>query len=314
MARIGFIGCHEVSFHCLKEICKLSNLFNDEIKIVFNLPSDMTSKYSASASFETLKQDFEFPLFNTEDVSEDKSLQLLKNANLDILFIIGWHRIVPQIVLDQSQINIGIHTSLLPKDRGSSPLNWQLIRGEKESGVTLFHLTEGVDSGEIIDQKKFSLDKNDNIQTAYYKSTIISLELLCKNWKSIHNLKPPKIVQNESNVTKNERRRISDGLINWNMTSVECINWIRALTFPYPGAFTFWNNKKIIIWKAKILNKNGKQLKPGTIITSQKNLVISTGDGNIEVSLLQIEDEPLCDSELFKKSYELKEKDIFQNS
>jgi methionyl-tRNA formyltransferase len=313
MAKIGFIGCHEISFHCLKEICKLSNLFNDEIKVVFNLPHKLSSKYSASTNFESLKEEFGFPLFHTENMSTNENLQLLKNANLDILFIIGWHRIVPQIVLDQSSINIGIHTSLLPKDRGSSPLNWQLIKGKKESGVTLFHLSEGVDSGAIIDQKKFSLDENDTIQTAYYKSTIISLELLSENWRSIHNLKPRQIIQNESEVTINERRRISDGLINWNMTSIECYNWIRALTFPYPGAFTFWNGKKILIWKARVSNKKEKR-KPGTIIQSEKMILISTGDGNIEVSLLQVEDEPLCNSELFKKSYQLKENDIFQNS
>ena len=129
MVKIGFLGCHEVSFHCLKKICNLAKEFNDSISIVFDLIPEEASKHSASISFESLKNEYKFPLYHIKNITDQESMSLLSNANLDILFIIGWHRVVSQSVLDQADICIGLHASLLPKDRGSSPINLQIIRG-----------------------------------------------------------------------------------------------------------------------------------------------------------------------------------------
>ncbi len=313
MVQIGFIGCHEVSFHCLKKICNLANEFNDIISIAFDLLPEEASKHSASISLKPLQNEFKFPLHHVKNITDQENNSMISDANLDVLFIIGWHRIVPQSILDHAKICIGLHTSMLPEDRGSSPINWQLIRGSKKGGVSLFHLTADVDAGNIIDQKEYSIDVNDNVKTVYFKSILASLDLLENNWFDIHNLKPNQIIQNEEKITFNSRRKPDDGLIDWTKSSINCYNWIRALTFPYPGAFTFWNGKKLLIWKSIISNKKEKE-KPGTIIKTEKNFLISTGDGNLEITLLQAENEPLCNSEVFKKSYGLKEKDIFQNS
>jgi len=313
LVRIGFIGCHEVSFHCFKKICNLANEFNDIISIAFDLLPEEASKYSASTNLEPLQNEFNFPLHHVKNIIDKENNSMISNANLDVLFIIGWHRIVPQSILDHAKICIGLHTSMLPEDRGSSPINWQLIRGSKKGGVSLFHLTPDVDSGDVIDQKEFLIDFNDDVKTVYFKSILASLDLLENNWLDIHNLKPNQIIQNEEKITFNSRRKPNDGLIDWTKSSIDCYNWIRALTFPYPGAFTFWNGKKLLIWKAIISNKKEKE-KPGTIIETEKNFLISTGDASLEITLLQVENEPLCNSEVFKKSYGLKEKDIFQNS
>ena len=292
MVNIGFIGCHEISFHCLKKICDLANKFDDKISLVFDLLPEEALKHSASISLESLQNEFNFPLYHIKNITDEKNMSLISNANLDVLFIIGWHRIVPQLVLDQAPICIGLHASLLPKDRGSSPINWQIIRGCTKGGVSLFHLTSGVDSGSIIEQKEFLIDLDDSVRTAYFKSTIKSLELLENNWKNIHNLRPNKIPQNDEESTFNNRRKPVDGLIDWTQSSVDCYNWIRALTFPYPGAFTFWNGKKILIWKSLISNQKEKG-KPGTIIKTGKNILVSTADGNIEIHLLQSENETI---------------------
>lgn len=312
MVKIGFLGCHEVSFHCLKKICNLAKEFNDSISIVFDLIPEEASKHSASISFESLKNEYKFPLYHIKNITDQESMSLLSNANLDILFIIGWHRVVSQSVLDQADICIGLHASLLPKDRGSSPINWQIIRGCTNGGVSLFHLTKDVDSGHIIDQKEFSIDYNDSVRTIFFKSIIKSIELLENNWIDIHNLKPKKIPQNDEEATFNNRRKPIDGLIDWTKSSEDCYNWIRALTFPYPGAFTYWKGKKLLIWESVISNKKEKCI-PGTIVETEKSILVSTGDGNIEIHLLQYENEPLCNSEVFKKSYGLKVQNTFQN-
>jgi len=217
MVRIGFVGCHEVSWHCLRKICSLSSKFNDDVCMVFDLDPSEYKKHSAVRNFVTLSNEFKFPLHHISNVADEDSLKLLRNAQIDVLFIIGWHRIVPQKVLEQATIKLGIHTSLLPRDRGSSPINWQIIRGEKNSGVTLFHLTDGVDEGDIVDMKEFSIDDADNVKTVYDKAILASIDMLEKNWESIHNLKINRTQQDESLVTKNDRRRPSDGLLVVNL-------------------------------------------------------------------------------------------------
>ena len=309
MVKIGFIGCHEISWFCLKKICELSTNYGDEVAIVFNLDSKTASKHSASIRFENLQSKYNFLLHNVENVTHPENLQLLKDSNLDILFIIGWHRIVPQEVLDTAKIRIGIHSSLLPKDRGSSPINWQIIRGEKIGGVTLFHLTSGVDAGDIIDQEEYDIEFNDDIRDVYFKATSSSITLLEKNWDQIHNLKINSLPQNENEITLNDRRKPEDGKIIWSKNSTECYDWIRSLTSPYPGAFTFWNDQKIFVWTSKISNL--KESKPGKIIRSDDKIIISTGRNCLELLYLQIENHPICNAQLFAKTYGLQENDYF---
>lgn len=311
MSKIGFIGCMEISWHCLKKIAELAKKYGDELEIVFNLEQAKGLKYSSYSDFSSLQNDFNFNLIHVSKVSDPENLEILKNAKLDILFIIGWHQIVPQSVLDSSRIRLGIHSSFLPKDRGSSPINWEIIRGESKGGVTLFHLTDGVDAGNIVDQESYIIDENDDVATVYEKATLSSLNLLEKNWNDIHSLNPKSINQNENEITVNKQRRPNDGLIDWSKSSKDCYNWIRAQTFPYPGAFTFYKNKKIYLWKSKITNYNFTN--PGEIIEIGKRIIVSTSDGCIELLSLQVENEPICSAKLFSKSYNLEKNSFFNN-
>jgi methionyl-tRNA formyltransferase len=311
MSKIGFIGCMEISWYCLKKIAELAKKHGDELEIVFNLEEEKGLKYSSYIDFSSLQKDFNFNLIPVSKVSDPKNLEILKNAKLDVLFIIGWHQIVPQIVLDSSKIKLGIHSSLLPKDRGSSPINWQIIRGETQGGVTLFHLTAGVDAGNIVDQESYIISDTDNVGTVYEKATLSSLNLLEKNWNDIHSLNLNSIIQDENKITVNKQRRPSDGLIDWSKSSQDCYNWIRAQTYPYPGAFTFYKNKKIYIWKSKITNYNFTN--PGQIIEIGEQVIVSTGNGSIELLSLQVEDEPICSPNLFSKSYNLEKNTYFNN-
>lgn len=312
MVRIGFIGCHEISWHCLKKICELSKQTQDTVCVVFNLNEDEASKHSATIDFSSLKNYFDFELHNVRNVADEENIEILSKHNLDLLFIIGWHRIVPQSVLDVSKIRLGIHSSILPKDRGSSPINWQIIRGKTDGGVTLFHLTDGVDSGNIVDTERYLIDFEDTVRDVYSKATIASLNLLEKNWNDISSLHPKSISQDEKEATINERRKPEDGLISWEWASETCCNWIRALTFPYPGAFTYWKNKKLFLWESKLSSLD--ETNPGTIIKTGKKIIVSTGGGTIEITSLQIEGEPICNAELFSNTYDLNVDDTFSNN
>ena len=311
MVRIGFIGCHEISWFCLKKICQRSSKFNDEVVLAFDLEQSKASKYSASVNFDSLAKEYGFELFHVSSASDAQNLERLEKAKLDILFVIGWHRIVPQTVLDQAKIKLGIHSSLLPRDRGSSPINWQLIRGERIGGVTLFHLTNEVDAGDIIDSMKYEILDIDDVRDVYFKATLSSLYLLEKNWMQIHDLRIKSIPQNQTEVTVNERRKPEDGIIDWSKSAKNCYDWIRALTHPYPGAFTYWGEKKILIWASKMSAE--KETKPGEVLCSDNRIIVSTGNHSLELLTLQAENEPLCNAKVFSDLYQLRKGDLFSS-
>jgi methionyl-tRNA formyltransferase len=311
MVHIGFVGCHEISWHCLKKICELANESGDKVISVFNLTKEEGMRHSSYVNFDTLQQKFGFELRYVTDLTDNDTLKSLQDSKLDVLFIIGWHRIVPQTVLDTATICLGIHSSILPKDRGSSPINWQIIRGVKEGGVTLFHLTTGVDSGPIVDWSRYEISDTDDIRTVYFKAITSSLTLLEQNWSDIHQMKPKSQAQQESEATYNKRRKPKDGLIDWSQNSIQCYNWIRALTHPYPGAFTYWHDKKLLLWASKPNDMH--EGIPGEIMLTGEKIVVSTGNKCLELLSLQMENEPVCNAVLFTKSYKLKKGDIFSN-
>lgn len=129
----------------------------------------------------------------------------------------------------------GIHASLLPKYAGGAPLNWAIINGEKETGVTLFRMDDGVDDGDIISQKSFLIEFEDTINEIYQKATIASKEILNEVLLNIDNIKFKP--QDKRKIEIYPQRKPDDGEIDLSKTSIEIYNFIRAQSSPYPGAF-----------------------------------------------------------------------------
>lgn len=160
----------------------------------------------------------------------------------------------------------GLHASLLPKYRGGAPLVWAIINGEKETGISLFYLAEGVDDGNIISQKKVSVTLRDTIKTVYERIERATLSML---EETIPLIKERRVIPTKNEIEKGSlypQRKPEDGLIDWNKPCLEIYNFIRAQTHPYPGAFTYHEKKKLIIWRAKIFDFVDKSGAPGEVI------------------------------------------------
>jgi methionyl-tRNA formyltransferase len=303
--RVGFIGSHILSWFCLKTIAELCLEYGDELKIVFNLEPNIGNNYSAYQDFNNLDSIYPFEYIQTNDLDSYENIEKIKTYNLDILFIIGWHKIVSRELINSATFCMGMHTSLLPKNRGSAPVNWQIIRNEKKGGITLFHLSTGVDTGDIISQKKFFINKNDTCKDIHEKSILGAIEILREEWLLFKKREVKRIAQNNLKATTNARRRISDGKIIWDKENIHIDALIRATTSPYPGAFGYLDNKKLLIWSSRIL-KNSSKERAGTIIKTGKDLIVSTGNGCIKLLRLNYEGEPECNAELFSLLYKIK--------
>lgn len=170
----------------------------------------------------------------------------------DVILVMGWYYMVPKKIRDVAKYGTwGIHASLLPKYAGGAPLVWAIINGEKETGVTLFRLDDGVDDGDIIEQKSFAILKEESIREVYAKATAASKEILLHALNNIESIQF--IPQDKSKIEVWPQRKPADGEIDLNWDADRIYNFIRAQAPPYPGAFIKTaDGKKIIIEKARI--------------------------------------------------------------
>lgn len=175
---------------------------------------------------------------------------------IDIIIVTGWQRLVPEIIIDYCKIGIiGAHGSSqgIQRGRGRSPQNWALILNEKKFYISLFWIDGGTDSGRIIDTEYFEYTEIDNIFTSYIKVNLKISEMIIKNIKN-GNIQSAKGKEQEGEKTFYLPKRIEkDGQIDWNRTAKDIYNFIRALTKPYPGAYTKYKETIIQIWRAKYI-------------------------------------------------------------
>jgi methionyl-tRNA formyltransferase len=255
-AKIFFMGVTEFGLVCFNKLIQMGlNLVGcaytkDQI-IMKKQPNGM--KNVTYVDFNTLakQNQIEAVFFDRNSTAYFK--QRVKEISPDLIIVAGWHYIIRSETLNIPRLGtVGLHSSLLPKYRGGSPLVWQLINGEKDSGVSLFYIADGIDTGDVIGQERFCIAEADTIKDALLKSQQAALCLLDKYVPQLLRGAAPRVKQNEDEAFYVKQRTPFDGEINWNDTPKNIKNFIKAQTRPYPGAFTIINNKKVRIWDADI--------------------------------------------------------------
>jgi methionyl-tRNA formyltransferase len=254
--RIVFFGATELGYQCCRLIATKRLA---EIVGIVSVPRQFRISYAPEGVKNILYKDFNelgieigVPVIEVKDKLIDEK-NVLETLNPDLLLVIGWYHMIPKSIRDLAPLGaVGIHASLLPKYRGGAPLVWAMINGEKETGITLFYLGDGVDDGDIISQQKFAIEENDTIREVLAKVTTASLDLIDEYIPLLANGASPRTVQNHKDATYFPQRSPTDGLIDWNWDSQKIRNFIKAQTSPYPGAFTIVNGKKVTIWDADV--------------------------------------------------------------
>jgi methionyl-tRNA formyltransferase len=292
-ARMVFIGAVEEGWQILKAILEVPEHRRDLCGIV-TLTESKHEGVSGVRSFDDLADYYEIPLYKIEHINELDSITFLSNLDPDLLLVFGWSQLLSGDVLKIPRLGtLGLHSSLLPKHRGRSPIPWAIIKGLKETGNTLFYLDEGVDSGDIIGQISFEITLDDNATTLYDKSVQSGVDLVLGYLHDIKLEKAPRIPQDHSKADYWPKRGTKDSLIHWELSTIDIYNLIRGATHPYPGAFTFDRNEKLTVWAAKLPSgdehlEDFKPSKPGTIISVKSNgIEVATGDGYLSITQVQ---------------------------
>jgi len=284
--KIVYMGNHNIGVRCLEYLIEQG----EDIAAVFALPDRGKEIIWYESAKETALK-YGIPVYQPRKVSSLTYVKIIRKINPDIIFSISWRQMLSKEILEIPKMGcINLHGSLLPKYRGFSPVVWAIINGEEKTGVTLHYMTEKPDAGDIIAQKEVKIGSRDTGKTLYDKITNSGFELFKETFPKIKDGTADRAPQNEEESTYFGRRKPEDGIIDWNKSSIELYNWIRALTYPYPGAFTYTQRgRKLYIWWAEVKEKEGILGTPGEIISKKKDWIeVATGNGSILLKSVQL--------------------------
>jgi UDP-4-amino-4-deoxy-L-arabinose formyltransferase/UDP-glucuronic acid dehydrogenase (UDP-4-keto-hexauronic acid decarboxylating) len=227
-------------------------------------------------------------VYTTEEVNSPQWIAKILAINPDIIFSFYYRKMISREILDLPRIGaFNLHGSFLSAYRGRCPVNWVIINGETQTGVTLHYMIDKPDAGDIVGQKAVAIELLDTAKTLYDKLCRAAKKLLDELLPLIKSNQIPRRKQNLAEGSYYGGRRPEDGRIYWNKSADEIYNLIRAVTEPYPGAFALLNNdEKIIIWWAQPVVLN-KAVIPGKLVTTNKEVLVQTGKNAIK--LLDIE-------------------------
>jgi len=253
--KIAFATCVQLGLSCIHEIYRIGGNLNLLITINDEKEKDKSGRIYLD---DTANQN-NIPLLKIDNINNQEVIDTLKRYEIDWLFIIGWSQIAKKEVLEAPNYGcIGMHPTLLPIGRGRAAIPWTIIKGLKETGVTMFKLDEGIDTGDIIGQGIIPLKRDITATELYEKVDNMHVTLISKYWNDIVCNNVTLIQQNEANATEWPGRKPKDGRILNEMTMDQADKLIRAVTHPYPGAFYKDGNTTIKIWSAEIKKEKGQ--------------------------------------------------------
>ena len=282
--KIVFMGNPEFAVSSLDSLVKSDH----QISAVVTNPAKPTGrgrKLIKSPVFE-FANSLGLKIIEVDDLYDNYAVEQLTELNADI-FVIVASRILPEQIINIPQKGcINLHGSMLPKYRGAAPIQWSLINGDSETGLSTFLIEPKVDTGQILLQKTITIDEHDDYGSLSQRMSSLGGELLVKTLDSFEKHEITPLMQNENLVTHAPKISSNIWNIDWSKFAVEIHNLIRGLS-PVPGARTRLNNRSLKIFKTEII-KGSSDLPVGTVITGD-GLIIQTGSGLLKVLELQIE-------------------------
>ena len=287
--KIVFMGTPDFAMDSLKAVVEAGH----EVALVVTNPDKPKGRGMKLIPSDVKKYAIEQNLEVVQPVkvrNNPEFVEQLKNINPDVICVVAYGKIIPKEILDIPRLGcINVHGSLLPKYRGAAPIQWAVLNGDKETGITTMFMDVGMDTGDMINKEVVQIGDDETTGELWDRLSIIGAKLLVKTLKDLENGTYKREKQGDdftvAPMIKKEMAKI-----DWeNQTSSEIKNLVRGLN-PFMGAFSFLNDKKIKIWKVEKLNDKSEK-EPGTVLVSDSKagLVIATNDG--AVSVLEIQGE-----------------------
>lgn len=269
-----------------------------DIQAVFTYP-DSPAEAIWFSSVAELAAEHNIPIYTPDDINHPLWVERIRGMQPDIIFSFYYRHMIKQPILDIPEHGcVNLHGSLLPKYRGRAPINWALLKGEKETGGTLHYMNARADAGDIIAQYRFPIEDDDTAITLHRKLVQGAGPMLDEYLPRLLKGRIQGTPQDETAATTFGRRTPADGLIDWSQSNVEVRDLIRAVTHPFPGAFTYSRQAKVTVWKARLSDMKAAGKTPGTVLSTNP-LIVACGKGALEIVSAQKDEQvPMSGSQV----------------
>jgi len=286
--KILFMGTPEPAAKCLKALIDAK----EDIIAVITQPDRPKGRglKVAPSPVKELALHYNITVHQPEKIKEEKAIELIRSLGPDLIVIVAYGKILPKQMIDHPKYGaINVHASLLPKYRGAAPVQWALINGEKETGITIQKVFEALDTGDIILQEKLSIKDEDNTQTLTERLFDIGSRLLLDAVKLISSGKAPGIRQDEAGASYAPQLKKDTGIIDWKDHTRKIFDQVRGC-YPWPTAYTYYKDMMLKIISASPALAAHDEL-PGTVVdrVEDEGFIVATGDSSLFIREVQLE-------------------------
>ena len=313
--RIVFMGTPDFSVPALKALVEAGH----QVIAVVTQPDKPKGRGKEVQMTPVKIQAMEYgiPVYQPAKVREASFVEVLKGLEADVYVVIAFGQILPKAVLELPKYGcINIHASLLPKYRGAAPIQWCVIDGERETGITTMMMDVGLDTGDMLEKAVIPIEEKETGGSLHDKLSMAGGDLILSTLKKLEEGTLVRTPQTDEGTCYAKMLTKSLGDIDWNQGAVSIERLIRGLN-PWPSAYTMWNGKTIKIWAADViagreaadfLSESGVPAEtgtaPGTVVCSDKRrLVVCTGGGLLSIRELQMEGKKRMDTPAFLRGY-----------
>ena len=321
--RIVFMGTPDFSVPALKALVEAGH----QVIAVVTQPDKPKGRGKEVQMTPVKIQAMEYgiPVYQPAKVREASFVEVLKGLEADVYVVIAFGQILPKAVLELPKYGcINIHASLLPKYRGAAPIQWCVIDGERETGITTMMMDVGLDTGDMLEKAVIPIEEKETGGSLHDKLSMAGGDLILSTLKKLEEGTLVRTPQTDEGTCYAKMLTKSLGDIDWNQDAVSIERLIRGLN-PWPRAYTMWNGKTIKIWAADViagreaaefLSESGVPAEtgtaPGTVVCSDKRgLVVCTGGGLLSIRELQMEGKKRMDTPAFLRGYPIPAGDVF---
>ena len=259
---------------------------------VVTLPGPLDPSRSGQCSFAEVASRLGASLHETRDINAEETLEAIRALDPELIFVVGWSQLVKDPFIGLAGEGVfGMHPTLLPRHRGRAPIPWAILSGLARTGVTLFEIVDAsADSGAVVGQTVVDIASDETATTLFARIADAHVELIREYVPQLLSRSDHRRPQDPARASSWPRRAPADGIIDWETRAPYLYDWVRAQTRPYPGAFTFLGDEKVVVWSARPVELD--EVAPaGTIVaTRPEGPVVACGDG----ALLLEDFEPLA--------------------
>jgi methionyl-tRNA formyltransferase len=312
--RVVALAYHDVGHACLEALIEAGD---DVVGVVTHRDDPNEQVWFRSVA--DLAESHRIPVFTPADVNGRGMVARLRALRPDVIFSFYYRKLVSREILDLPPLGaLNMHGSLLPRYRGRCPVNWVLVHGETETGVSLHHMVEKADAGDVVAQRKVPIDPEDTAFTLHRKLAPAARALLAETLPAIREGRAPRVPQDPTAASHFGRRGPEDGRIDWARPAREVHNLVRAVTHPYPGAFTRLGNRRLFVWWAlpeaggwsgvpevdRVARIHAAPV-PGRVYVDG-TVRVETGDGLLRLVSCQLEGEDELPAAVFAERHSLR--------